>query len=110
MFKKYPRCEHILLVGGQGTYKDITAEVNYIPIHKVECIENNETFPLITLLIGKKDNIIVTHMGFIIKEGENIFFRHASSEEKKVVDKPLCQYLNEKKEVFLGFMLVRVKE
>ncbi|MBN2542516.1 DUF1460 domain-containing protein [bacterium] len=90
--------------------EDVTVQVNYIPLDRMNCIEDIDISPLIILFVGNRENIIVAHMGFIIKEGNNILLRHASSDEKKVVERPLFEYLKEKKDVFTGVMLVKVRD
>lgn len=53
----------------------------------------------------KLPDLDVTHTGIIIKKNNQVFIRHASSKQKKVIDSELFKYTEEKK----GILIYRKK-
>lgn len=67
MFKKYPKCEHILLVGGQGKYKDVTA----VKWCFEGFTEGRKIFS--NLILGFDHELVKTYDDLLVIHGDNWF-------------------------------------
>jgi hypothetical protein len=94
----------LFLPGLQGTSR----EISYIPAGEMNyTITGSMQTGDYAGIYSEKKGLDVSHVGIVIKEGERVFFRHASSgkEHGKVVSQELKDYLTDKP----GLIILRPK-
>jgi len=104
--------EKILNLKDDGSYflagiKPIKREVRYIPSGFVnEGLINELKTGDYSGIYSDKKGLDVSHVGIIVKDQNNIYFRHASSLAKKVVDDDFRRYIVDKP----GLIILRPKD
>ncbi|CAI3934420.1 unnamed protein product [Commensalibacter communis] len=92
-------------LAGIGT---IPRNITYIPSHYVDNMVINQLRSGDFIgIYTPKDGLDASHVGILIKKGNQIYFRNASSLKKnrKVVDSPLLEYIKDKP----GIMVLRTQ-
>lgn len=81
-------------------------QVVYIPAEKVDdaAMRNLKTGDYIGIY-SEKPGLDVSHIGIVIKDAADVFFRHASTKSMKVVDEDFRKYLSGKP----GIIVLRAK-
>lgn len=77
----------------------ISVDYDYLPANEIDSLQDfagDEPGPYLLTIVGNKENVIVTHVGFVVYSGEQEepIFRHASSDKGEVVDTNLKNYVH----------------
>jgi len=90
---------------------DREVTIDYVPLKKLAAHQALLKTGDIVALIQNREGIFSAHMLLIIKKDEQIYFRHASMAEGKVVDTPFDEYIEgvAQKPRYLGMSLMRLK-
>ena len=108
------RVRKILNVRGDGTFllpgiQPVEREIDYIPTEHIDdaVFHAMKTGDYIGIYSGLQ-GLDVSHVGIVIRDGETVFLRHASSQEeyRKVIDQDLTEYILNKP----GIIVLRSKE
>jgi hypothetical protein len=85
----------------------VQREIKYIPSGAIDdSITNKLKTGDYIGIYSEKQGLDVSHVGIIIKTGDNIYLRHASSIKKKVLDEDFREYMMRKP----GFIILRHKD
>ena len=108
------RVRKILNVRGDGTFllpgiQPVEREIGYVPAENIDdavfhAMKTGDYIGIYSTVHG----LDVSHVGIVIRDGESIFLRHASSQKKyrKVIDQDLKEYILNKP----GIIVLRPKE
>ena len=108
------RVQKILNVRDDGTFllpgiHPVERKIEYIPAHEIDdsAVNSLKTGDYIGIYSHVR-GLDVSHVGILIREGEMVFLRHASSQKKyrKVIDQDLKDYLLNKP----GIIVLRPEE
>lgn len=81
------------------------AHVNYLPLDLAyaEQIPDGAIIEIVREYWGMQPKIgtelLVSHLGFVFRKQQQLLFRHASSTQKRVVEVPLAEYLEQQRKV-----------
>lgn len=76
-------------------------ETYYIPSENIENILHRIDKPLIVIFLGHLDWLFARHTGMVFRdqESDELILRHASSVEKRVVEQPFGEYIQNAKKI-----------
>jgi hypothetical protein len=81
----------------------------YVPRAEVPAVLSRLPDVAIAVLVQNRPGIFAAHTGFLLRDGNAITLRHASQHRGKVVDEPLCDYLQRAPARIVGLKVLALR-